>query len=497
MVDDESLEAKIKLSLIEIVESRIQSRFESDRTFIRETVGAAVKILTIALTVVMVILTLFGIKTISDIDDVIIESTRDEISKRLDKSNPTVKYAAELETLYNKVLINDLDLRIRSNTNVSRQIRVSNEELERIIATLEQAETQNEIFRLGARVLTRTATEVQWEPISKKFRAMVSAKDPYRWLIESDSKRIALIYALLNRADSQSFGAIRGIATDKDATKSLRRAAIGFIGLMGGSDSADMLESLSIDSDYILKIAAILSLAKVDPSSDVVKKWVEGINLNSDISYLSNAFELIDSLREGISNNFPTATTAENRKAAEELIIRIFERLSNSGVALRFLPDSGVRTISTSLVAYRLKSPLSFFTIPVSSVFSYESSRALSELLKRAVRASDEEQLKSLVSLLTIDWKDTAHVGAAVHVELSGDSRIEIESGPSLTTETLPSGAILLARTNESASPVRAFWSDATGIVTSRTVISIYGVDGVKFSVKRADHFGYVFLPMR
>jgi len=496
MQDNDSLEARIKLDLIEAVESRIQSRFESDRTFIRETIGAAVKILTISLTVVAVILALFGIKTISDINDVIVETTENEIEKRLDKANPAVKYAKELETLYNEVLIYDLDLRIRTNTFVTRQITVSDDEVGRIVTALEQPEMRNETFQLGVTVLASTATLEQWERISNRFRAMVSAEDPYLWLMVSDDKRIALIHGLQKRADRQSIGTIRVIATNKNATASLRSAAIEFIGHIGDNEAVPILESLASGSDHTLKRVAILSLAKMRPSSAAVAKWIEGITPNSDARYLSNAFELIESLQLGISN-VPVTTPIEERQAATALVRQIFERLASSGVALRFQPERINETFSTTLVVYRPGKYWSYFPIPTSSVFSFESSLALNELLRNAVLTSDEKKLKSLVAFLTIDWGKTGHVGAALHVTLSGKSKIETERGRNLTVETAPSGAILLAEANISMSPLRVNWVDAAGIVVSSMVAGIFGADEIEFSVKRADAFGFVFLPLK
>src|SRR4029077_7137638 len=229
--------------LQEQLDRRVQETIRDDRAFVKDTIGVAFKVAGFAVAVVVVVLGALGLKTYLDFDKMTIGTAHDAAQRKIDDyfNGPDGKRITEsavdhavVDSYYARFARQDAD-----NWPPSMRPKIEDPDVDRLLRIISSNDTKDTDFCSAAYVLMRGL--VPTSNVAKIFSDFITAKDKDElWRARNKAKRLWLLNKLAtsNFSDQQITGAC--------------------------------LEVISSDHEKEYKPAALLTVARIDPTNSVL-----------------------------------------------------------------------------------------------------------------------------------------------------------------------------------------------------------------------------------
>jgi len=257
------------------LERKIREELDREVERLKLTVGAAWKVLGVAIVVIVGAATFFSIKTAYDVDKGIESAAKSEVSRRLD----TEKSDSPSKRVLARALMDSYMLRLaKADADTSRfssPVTLDDISAEQILDVVKDEQTKEEDFQEGVTVLVRAQTG---DSGTRVFHALVSAVradgQDFNWLNAQPSRR-SYILTQLSRLDIADLVAASKLIIKTEPDPSLLRSAIFYVQQHGDRDSAEVLESKFKTTDSTdIQSAILLALARVKPTSPVLQEFI-------------------------------------------------------------------------------------------------------------------------------------------------------------------------------------------------------------------------------
>lgn len=199
--------AKLKLELYEAIETKMNASLERDRQFIQGTIAAASKIGGYVVSIVALAITLFGVKTCSDVKSTVETTTKNEIDEQLKKSNPVLAYEKETKRYLEGALVNYYCIMLAAPEQDNRTRLPLPSDLVRMQTILRSPETDDTLFSQIIDILVSISDREEQSKLGSALTELLAAKLPsLSWIERSVAKRVSIVDALarLRYGDARS-----------------------------------------------------------------------------------------------------------------------------------------------------------------------------------------------------------------------------------------------------------------------------------------------------
>jgi hypothetical protein len=351
------------------VDRRVDYHLKRVKEFTKLTVGWSTTILGVALAIVLFALAFFGYKTSGeaqdrveklqgqtkkDLDDLeakaktsldalqkgaeeriakleqgVRKAVEDGIEKRLQDNNPVQYYQERIDKQYDRVLVSSYltDL-ARRGSRFPRWVEGGEADAQRVIRILKARDTETALFSDALKVLTAA----RWPSSLNRDKILLDLvndlKLPKAEVVGAPEKLILLVNTCSHRRVQGMERAVRALL-DPKSEDNLVIAAIDYVREVGDTMSVEAIE-VAANNPKLLD-AAMPALARLNPSSPVLAKWMDSTVAQFksgpvELSDCYTVFMVISNLVHTPSGRIPAARNADTAKRLD-LADRLFELL--------------------------------------------------------------------------------------------------------------------------------------------------------------------------
>lgn len=483
---------KTKLELFEAVDKRVSEQFDRASDFLKLTIGAAMKVLGGALVLLLIVLTLFGIKTARDLSQAIEQITRSEISRRLEEQDPVAAYLKEAESLFNRALVDSVQIAIARGAETDDPFddpELSAVQQQRLLRILSTPETNVDLFQQAAVSLEKASPRELWQTAAEEIFALISAADDYAWMEREPRKRKVLIEVLADRRYPAASDAIRTLIRKAPADESLQIAAVQYAAASGDFAAINDIEALAISNSPDLREATILALARLKPLSQSVADWISDYDQAQDSSLLrhGDALRLFAALLEGNPKYRRVffeedPDDADRKRTAKALLVAALR------AGIRFYSFESHRKQRERGLSITLGAdPSNFHGVPNSILFGRGVGVAF-DLLRE--QAGDATKFAALIDAFSVQSSGGGARLVILRVDLRGAAKLVLGSGQEVGIAEAARGASLVPNRGGEDLAVLVNWRDQAGLLKSGTFARAHGGDSLSFSLETDVRFG-------
>ena len=474
-------------SLRDELETRIDKQFGRDRDFLKETVGAALRVLGIAVAFVTAVLALFGVKTLGDIKDSISTTAQKVFEERL--KSPTSSEYRSLERVLDRTLINSYSLQLvrqkaLPDRDVSAVASLNEDDSLRLLRLVKAPDLDDALFRDAINVLVNASGEGQWPKIWLVLSDAISARGAdFEWMRSRPDRRAYVLHRVAEKQE-QSFAGLHDLLADRTLDRALRLAAVEYVRKGNLTNEVGAIENAAAEVDDEIVRAAIQTLACLNPKSPALDSWLTRKIKALPDDGLTSASELLSVARHLKSQAITTRhffdkdPVGERRHSLAKLIWR---SVALQGHAVLTKGRMGFSDEDQEpLVALRDRKEKGIgYYVSAESVFG-GCQEVLIDLLKESARKPDLADFKEL--LYTLGVAQGIDTAVTLGIRLQRGATVALDGGTDLTAENAPAGAGLQLL-GEPPADVLLRWTDIAGGQRVGRVATFSNVDAIDFSL--------------
>src|SRR6266404_1887231 len=450
---DAEIDQKITARLGELQErldERVQEKIQRDRAFIKDTIGVAFKVAGLAVAFVVVVLGALGWKTFGDVYKAMTDAAAGKAKEYFD----TPQGRRIIDSTLDRSVLNSYLVRmalLNADKSQRQQLAIEDYDADRLLRIVNSTETDESTFESAANVLivafgdqkpAGAHESMMIGELGETFAVFITAKNKdAKWLQNNHTKRLWLLKKLNETrfADDQVKSACRDLLSTS-APVDLRLAAITYLGTIDDRDALDKLAELAVTGKDLVD-AALIALAKIEPKSDVLTKWIADLDKTSDPSTETIATAL------KISEAWKDRKISDTRLKLVEFAARHCQ-LFFDGSRARFN-----KRLDYILIRLRDRDTSKFRTITPTIFLGQKDDwvDTITELLRRYAKQTDLSDFRRFVGWLTIkDYLEARSklpvalvLSVRTKVMMSGSSLIKLEDGTVVDKRSAPDGVIL------------------------------------------------------
>jgi hypothetical protein len=481
--------AKLKLDLYETIEAKMNASLERDRQFIQSTIGAASKIGGYVLSIVALAITLFGIKTCSDVKSSIDTNTKSEIDKLIKDANPVAAYERDTRRYMEGAMVNYYRIQLAApKEDFESSLLPPPSDVERMRQLLRDPETDDNLFSQVIDILVSLSGRNN-NQLGADLTEMYVARPPsLSWVQKSVAKRAAIIDALgrLNYGDARS--AILPTIDSEDAETRLRVAAIKYAVRVNATNAIPHLVKISNDNERTIKQTALQGIVALDPDNDTIKDYIHKIATDpaETAEGLRDAFETFSLLSDRV--NRPFLNEDEKKKIAQtaSLIAQVldacadhntlawlsFDSFSSSSDRKVRLSTADVEAKGTTYVSY-------------SPALQWFNAAGVNEYLESAMSQPNISNIARKFLVLTYSNRDARYSDPRFQLiaDLGQNTAVAVEGNRTVVRDDAPYGVVFSA--TAVGPSLSMAWNDTSGIKRIAHVLNINHPEDVTFRWRR------------
>jgi len=478
-------EASSKLR--DYVDERVEKQFSRDREFIKETIGAGLKVLGAAVGLIAIVITLFGIKTLGDIHGTITAAAKNAFEARL--TNPSSAESQSLERILNRTVLDSYSLRlVRQRTQRDRYRRNTEVVLEendgmRLVKMFKSPNVDLAQFQDIANVLVEASGESQWGKISPVIVDAVLAKGTeFEWLKTQPNQRAYLI-DLLAKKQTEPFVGVHEIIIDKTIAKAPRIAAMRYVARLNATTFVSDLEAISGEEEREVQKAAIEALSSIKPDSKRVKNWIESaVSSPLDLETIHSLMSVAKNIMNGGTRSF--VGNAPDLNVRKEMSLRIWRAIAQRGEAVVTKYASHFASDEDKGLQLRLskrENNSMGWIVPSSTVFG-RMEEVLATLTAETADIADLGEFRNMLQTLGVTQNLETSI-VSVGARLKNSASIVLESGSPLSANEAP-GGVSFSVDQEVQPKILVKWIDSVGNNRIGVIKKINGAKDMLFSIR-------------
>jgi hypothetical protein len=430
---DTDLELKLAKRLRQIEESldqRIQEKIQSDREFIKDTIGVAFKVAGFAAALVVLLLGVLGVKTYFDVQNAMVNKAK-EVAEGQFKS-PEGRHI--IDSAIDRSVLNSylIQMALAQVDKSWRPFTVEDYDIERLERLVKDADENTSKSAANALIFASSRNPAILPEVGKAFAGLFTG---------SDEKKIEWLLERLNEAHLSQDPVKRACRDLLSGTASVevQKAAIKHLATTHDHNALDQLKELA-EKGKDLSDYARIALAKIEPYND--DKWIGDLEQTPthSIETVVAALEMSEMSTPEPDDWYACLKLVRFASRHCYLTFRGFPRTNN----LYALNPADLKAKPVPVAA----------TTVVDRADGW--SKAVLWLLELDAANDNLDDFRRLVRWLTIE--DTSYAQArpaqpevktrmfpeiSVKIMLTGNSVIKSESGEIINKQAAPDGVIL------------------------------------------------------
>lgn len=461
---------QIDPKVAEYVDRRVSEQFRNQWDFVRSTIGTALKVLGLAISLVAGVAIFFGWRDAERIANAL-------ISQRLDSINPVASYQKRVDDLYVHALIDSylLKLTLISQTPSYRRnfVYLEDDEAERIVELLKNRKTDQKMFSDAVRILTDATKTQSRNQLYVVLTEMLTADESYKWMDKEPAKRSTIIDNLARKRQTQASPIVRRLLTDRPEDKKLLLSCIEFASSAEDRNAVKALESIAAEKEFDDPVKhSLFALARIKPDSQVLSQRLNDL-LKKGAKQQDRVLIALEIAKNLVSNpeceRSPFTADTGERAIDHSLVPRILQAAVDIRID-RYLTEEFVDPSHIDMIN--------------SLVFGEEDcetgtgSEPLKEILKNALLNRDHSRFIKI--LQTFIGSGDEQIGD-LYITLSEGGSVTVDGNIALDRKTKELKIEFLATPK---STLLAVWKDTAGNITTSQIISFNHPEKIDFTLK-------------
>jgi len=477
--------ASLRVELLETLDRKVNEEFDRAKELLSLTIGTGLKVTGGAVVILMLVITILGVKTASDISGSIESFTESEIKNKLENYSPTAKYQAKVNDLYNQALIDAYLLKIeRYKNDRFYRGKVTSGDVETLLSILQNQKSTLKQFSDSALILRKFSDSTSWNSIAGEFARLIEASEGNIIFMASQAdKKEALIKQLSEKQYEAGKKLIKSIALDSGQSDEMRLTAIRYLADLGDYSSIPDLEALSESAIPDINKEALKALTRINPRNQKLISWEKNyFNTSSDkLEEIHLGFSMIEKLLEGNPKHrhfFGVEDPDEEYRLnfSKKILVKVFS--TNMGFFSNTHGFDDDRSLSIAIG----DDPNTYYFVDHKLLFGRQFN-AIRSLMAEYAESNNIEALAKIVKKITV--RDGKKIVAVVRVELNEDSRLITTDGLVLDSDNTQLGIGLYHLENQDGKDsIEAIWLDSTSSRMRRQISSVEGGNNLTFNLK-------------
>ena len=487
--------AKLKLELYEAIETKMNASLERDRQFIQSTIGAASKLGGYALSVVALAITLFGIKTCSDVKTTVDATTKSEVDSLIKTANPVAAYEKDTRRYFESAMVNSYRIQIAAPRRQFEPFSPLPSDVQRMREILHNPETDDNLFSQVIDILVSISARDDRSALGADLAGLFAGKiSSLDWIKNSLTKRIEIIDALGRLGYSDARPAILPLIDSEETEPKLRIAAIKYSVRLSAGNAIPHLKKIADDHDPQIKMTALQGIIVLDPGGNEIKEYLHTIANDSAISAegLTNALEIFSLLDESRSTD--RFLQSDEDKARNDqiatLISEILDICADRGISVSLsLRDFSPTNNEQTKLDVRNPSGLGIYYSTEPTALLWNNGAGLNKFLRSAMANPDISVMAKKFRVFgNLRQEKDLFVSEFYQLiaELDTEAKIDIEGGSTITGADAPFGVFFATGKAGTPTDLSATWYDGSGIKRTSHVIKFNNPEAVTFKWKKA-----------
>jgi len=462
--------------LREWIDHRVQMEFDRDRTFLRETIVGAVKILGACIAVIAAAFTFLGVKTWWDIDQRIGDAAAKEVQKRLQSDDPMSPFRMKVDDLVDRAVLNAYLVQLAEHR--SRRwlnVKVATDDLPRLIRLISNPDTPDHLFLDAVRVALLVDDDRAQTVVRQRLLTIAAAQQDSKWVERQPVKREWLLTALAKANISETIAPATTIIEDPTTLKqwpTLVVSAIDASTKLGADSVTDDFERLAKAPDRRIRIASLKALAHLKPTSKILSDRLSS-QRTSDFDDVRTDLELAAALILGKQNlSWMPLVNDATMPMRSAMATQFFERALQTHFIFR---DNSLVGGGRGLALYTEGVTGGYGTDD--EVLYGPAGRQLVQLVSVAAAKRNLASFNAFVRTVSFPSEVTQ---GGLRVAFGKDDRATITTvDGDLTRATAPRGVLLRVVDRQ----VLATWYDALALRREAKVTRVSGADTMSFEL--------------
>lgn len=487
--------SKLEAELRQKISDTIEQRLDRDRSFLKEVIGAGLKVLGSALGVIVVILAIFGIKTISDVQSAIHNAAITEVKSKLDSDNPNSPFRQDVARIVNRALLNSYLVtlaRQKDGRGDGQSLELDVGSVDRLLSMLSDQDLADSQFEETVSVLSattrfdRAGTQGLRRRVTAALSDLLSANSnsSSAWIARQTTKRVSILRGFRDR---ELLGPARNLLGANNASE-LRIASAIYIADLNDQESIKKLEDIAgSEESPQLKKAALLSIARLVPDHRLVRDTIARLERGPSVNFgYLDGMELASALYRGSDR---VRRFDDRGQVGSEDIRRLLKVAFDAGVTLEVdtIPfrssEGGLKArLQTTPGSYRVSEDLN------TQLFLADSNGAVTALLRSA--ASDLPRLWKYIKALSVSDTFAEQTFTRIKASDEGKGSIKLTNGTVLTMAKIRSGFVLTPLPTKPAR-IQVEWLDELDNRRSGDLALFEGLSSVAFTVTHTKSFKF------